>query len=43
MRCALEEVSARAATELLVLLDVDIDSEHADHLGQDEGQTAKVE
>ena len=43
MRGALEEVGARAAAQLLVLLDVDVDGEDAHHLGQDEGQAAKVE
>lgn len=40
---ALEEVGAGAAAQLLVLLNVDVDSEDAHHLSQDEGQAAKVE
>ncbi len=42
MRGALENVGARAAAQLLVLLDVDVDSQHPHHLGHDEGQASKV-
>lgn len=43
MRGAFEEVGARAAAQLLVLLNVDVDGEDSNHLGQDEGQAAEVE
>lgn len=42
MRGALEDVSARAAPELLVLFDVDVDSQDPHHLSHDEGQSPKV-
>lgn len=40
---ALEEVSARAATQLFVLFNVDVDSKDPHHFSQDEGQTTEVE
>lgn len=43
VRGALEEVSARAAAELFVLFDVDVNGKDSNHLSQDEGQTAEVE
>lgn len=42
MRGALENVGARAAAQLLVLLDVDVDGQHPHHLGHDEGQSSEV-
>lgn len=39
---ALENVGARAAAQLLVLLDVNVDSQHPYHLCHDEGQASKV-
>lgn len=42
MRGAFEDVGAGAAAELLVFLDVDVDSQHPHHLSHDEGQTSEV-
>lgn len=43
MRSALEEVGTGTTSQLLVLLNVDVDGEDADHLSEDEGQAAEVE
>lgn len=42
MRGTFENVGARTAAELLVLLDVDVDSQHPHHFSHNEGKASKV-